>query len=86
MDISRSLNPNNPKQAKIFFDYIIAHSHGEHRHFYDVMDDLMVNNKFKIICVSPQAISDGINIWIEFESIPELPNYLSFSPWQDFCV
>jgi len=80
----RSLNPNNTKQARLFYCYDKASDAGEDRNATIVLQELSERLGFKRIGAVPQTMAYGWDFWIEFENgSPELPDYFMFGvPWE----
>jgi len=78
----RGINPDNPKQARVFFDMIDADKVGEHRHPQIVMKEISEKHHFKIISCVPQSLFDGWDFWIEFDTFPELPPLFRKVDWK----
>ena len=70
-----AINPDNENQAHVFFDMITAFNEGETRHPQKVMKELSEKIGFKVLDSVPQSMFDGWSFWIEYKSIPSLPNY-----------
>lgn len=78
-----AVNPDNNKQARIFFDMFDAHKAGEDRHPQDVMKELAEAHRFRILAAVPQSLFDGWDFWIEFDEPPELPPLFRGNlPWK----
>jgi hypothetical protein len=78
----KGMNPNNPKQARLFYDLIEACEYGEKRHPVVVMEELAKKYGFKILDRVPQSLFDGWDFWIEFEELPNLPPIFRDVPWK----
>lgn len=78
----RSLNPDNPKQARIFYDLIDASRAGEDRNAMVVMREMADAMGFKLLGSTPQSIMEGWDVWIGFDAAPVLPDYLRSVPWR----
>jgi len=76
-------NPNNSKQARLFFSYMSAAlEYKENRHADIVMKELAEKNNFKVISKVPQTLFDGWEYWIEFDEEPELPGFVENVIWE----
>lgn len=73
-----SLNPENPRQARIFYDMYAA----EAGHPMDVVRRLSTELGFTILDAVPQTMFDGWDIWIEFNEPLVLPDYFRSVPWR----
>lgn len=67
------INPNNPMQARVFYDFYTAYDVKEDRHPELVMKELSKKHNFTILFSVPQTIADGWDFWIEFKQKPNLP-------------
>lgn len=88
MKIVKGLNPENNKQARVFFNYLTMQDAGENRHASLVMQELGDKLGFKVIGAVPQTLFDGWDYWIEFDIAPEFPDTVflgvelqSGTPW-----
>lgn len=70
-------NPDNDKQARLFFCMYTADENGETRHPMIVMRELAEQHNFKIITAVPQSLFDGWDLWIEYDIEPKLPDYFT---------
>ena len=68
----KRFNPNNPKQARLFFCMFKAMELEENGHPVDIMMGLAIKHKFKIIDRIPQSLFDGWDFWVEFEDPKEI--------------
>lgn len=79
------INPDNPKQARVFY-YLQDAPFSPGKLFYHpqrVMKRLSKELNFIILDSIPQTIADGWDFWIEFETMPELPPFISNKvPWK----
>lgn len=78
----QSLNPENPKQARVFYDLIDASRAGEDRNAMDVMREMAGAMGFTLLGSTPQSMMEGWDVWIEFNEAPVLPEYLRNVPWR----
>jgi hypothetical protein len=76
------INPDNPKQGRVFLSLFAAYDAGEKRHAEEIIKDLASKLNFKVLESLPQSIVDGWDFWIEFEVAPELPAYFRNVPWK----
>lgn len=73
------LNPDNPRQAFVFFDDRACPDHG---HPTDVVKAIGERLSFKVIDRQPSTMAGGWFFWLESESPCELPEYFNPRPWR----
>jgi hypothetical protein len=81
----RSINPDDPTQARVFYDMYKSHIAGEKRHPEVVMEELAKQHDFTILDSIPQSLFDGWDVWIESPDMAtlELPDLFRKNiPWK----
>ena len=68
----KRFNPDNPKQARLFYCMFEAMECEENRHPIDVMMELEIKHNFIIKYKIPQSMFDGWDFWVEFEDPKEI--------------
>jgi hypothetical protein len=83
--IGPSVNPDNQKQARLFYDLREANDRGENRHPQIVMRELAGKHGFTILDSVPQSLFDGWDYWIESDNLMDLhlPKFFRENvPWK----
>ena len=84
------INPENKKQARIFYCYLEANNLSEDRHACIVIEELSKRHKFKVLRAIPQTLFNGWDFWVEFDFYPTadycLPSYCRKVKWKGIGV
>jgi|FLOH01.1.fsa_nt_gi hypothetical protein len=67
----------------LFFCLRTAFENKEDRHPQIVMRELSEKLNFNILGSLPQTAFGGWEFWMEYNTIPKLPKYLSLHPWTE---
>lgn len=78
----KGVNPENHSQARVFYHLQSADEAGLTGRAQKNMQLLADECGFRVIGSLPQTLFEGWDFWIEFDDLPELPDFMRDAPWK----